>query len=505
MKKALSEHRYPFIAGILLLLLSGIGLYLRLYHLGRLSFWHDEIANFNYSRGDLQSVFQAIRLDPNMALYDLLASGWIHLFPQASDAKLRSLSVIFSVISIPAVYWLGKAILPKQKKGIAIGLVTAFLVTLNAFHVQYAQEFRAYSLIFLLTVLSTACFIKMVLVSDGEAHWIIGYALFSAAAVYSHFYTLFLIAAQWISLSYFLFQKPLRIDLFKRVLFSGLGIAVLVAPIGVTALQLGPGGIAWISLPTPQDLLNFYVEIAGNQGIPLLVLTIVFGLIGFLAGVGILLPANSINRWKYVLITCCLLLPVIFSLAGSWLLMPIFIDRYLFYTLPYLTLLVSTGIVSIGELGRKSLSLPPKNRLGLQLVVLAVFGFLSVQGLQNYYKNFQKEDLRKAADLLSAKCSNALRLYDVDFLERDVMNYDPSLISQEREWWKNVLDEKESPDQIVRTLPKDYDKVCLTVGPLPFKENAANQRKALQSAIRQVYPKLSTIKLYSLDIEIYRK
>ena len=84
----------------------------------------------------------------NMTLYYFLLRAWIHLGD--SEFVVRSLSVLFGVLTIPAVYFLAARLFDRPT-----GLTSAALLSVHSFHIHWSQETRAYTLLTLLLVLAT--------------------------------------------------------------------------------------------------------------------------------------------------------------------------------------------------------------------------------------------------------------------------------------------------------------------------------------------------------------
>ncbi len=102
---------------------------------------------------------------------------WLYL--GESEWILRSLSVVFGVATVPAVYILGMRLF-----GPKAGLISATLLSLHTFHVQNSQEGRSYALVTLL-VLSTYFFVRALEAPHNKKHWLT-YRLVSVVAVYAH-------------------------------------------------------------------------------------------------------------------------------------------------------------------------------------------------------------------------------------------------------------------------------------------------------------------------------
>ena len=75
----------------------------------------------------------------NMVLYYAMRRGWLHLGQR--EFAIRSLSALFGIASIPAIYKLGQRLFNTQS-----GLIAAALLAAHRFHIRYSQEARAYSL-----------------------------------------------------------------------------------------------------------------------------------------------------------------------------------------------------------------------------------------------------------------------------------------------------------------------------------------------------------------------
>jgi mannosyltransferase len=504
MKKYLFNHRSNIVVTCLLILMAGSGAYLRFYHIGKLSFWGDEIVTFVYSKDSFTQLGTILKTFPNMSFYYIFTHYWIRIFPNASDGTLRSLSAIFSVASIPAVFLLGRAFSTDRKKGSAIGLIAAFLITINAYHIQYAQEFRSYSLTFLLTTLSTFFLIKTIEDTESNHLWPTGYTLFTVAAVYSHLYSVFLVAAQAVTLPVLLLDKKKHLNHLKRILYCGIGMICLILPIAFVSFRAGTGGLAWISALTPEMVIDFFIEITGNQGLPLLALSLLFALIGLVSELGVGSQQDLTTRWKGILMASCFLLPVIAALVISIIMTPIFWDRYLLFVMPYIAVWVATGIVALAS-NRWKMKIDRFIFVPLTMGVLVLFALLSIKGIQYYYDDFQKEDLRATAQYLSTKCSDSLRLYLIPSLENDVLYYNSDLISQEDEWWNNTLQYHLDSDEIAASLPKEYSKVCLVLGPQPLGEMSNVQEKKVQAALQKEYPNRSKVDFFAVELEIYKR
>lgn len=496
------KNNRPFILFlIILVLITGLAAFLRFYEIGKQSFWLDEAATFSYSGGSFTDLVSIIKTDPNMSLFYVLTFIWIKVFPNATEGTHRALSAIFSVASIPVVFLLGRTMTSERKKAAVIGLIASFLVTVNAFHIEYAQEFRSYSLTFLLTSLSTYLFITAIENAEKRKQSFIWYTLITVAAVYSHFYAIFIIIAHALALLIFLFNKERLSIKLKPIILSGIVMACLLLPIIILAYFQRQDDISWVSKPTLGTVKTFVKLITGNQGEGLLLFYI------FFAGIGVLLrerlgfQKDQITRWKHILIVTALFIPVISALAISFLVYPIFIPKYLLYVMPYLAVLAAVGIMAVGSYAwskKKLRSIVLPAAIGL----LVVFGYFSFMGVKSYYQNPQKTDWRTASQLITTRCSDALRLYYAPYVDMSVLYYNPALTSQKADWWVDTLQSNPDVDQLAASLPNEYDQVCLVLAHAVDQ----NQQMVIQNALKRKYPDVSTIKYDKvLEIQIYKR
>jgi len=164
-----------------------VGTILRLYHLDFQSFWRDEMTAVQVA-GSLEQGFDQLRNDFHPPLYYFVLHFWIELFG-ASEAGLRLSSVIPGVAAIFFLFRLGHYLF-----GLRAGLIAAGIFTFSLFQIFYAQEARSYTMLVLLSILSTeACVLWLV---ERRRSQLIYYLVASTALVYIHHFGWFVLAAQ---------------------------------------------------------------------------------------------------------------------------------------------------------------------------------------------------------------------------------------------------------------------------------------------------------------------
>jgi uncharacterized membrane protein len=139
----------------LLALIAAVAAVLRFHSLAAKSFWFDEGVSVAIARLDWYNFARILwRREANMSLYYFLLHYWLHF--GGSEFFIRSLSVLFAIACVPVIFLLGRRLLDSR-----IGLIAAALLAVNAYHVQYSQEARGYSLMVLLCSLSSLYFLNV--------------------------------------------------------------------------------------------------------------------------------------------------------------------------------------------------------------------------------------------------------------------------------------------------------------------------------------------------------
>jgi uncharacterized membrane protein len=366
---------YPWLVLAVLVAAAAV---LRFHGLGQKSVWVDEAVSIEMARLDWYNFMRILwRHEANMALYTLSLRLWLPF--GETEAWIRTLSVIFSLATIPAVYVLGKKLFDPR-----VGLMGAFLLTINAFHVRYAQEARSYSLYPLLCVLSCIYFLKFL--QDPSPHNRRAHVLTSALAVYAHFFAGFVAVAQWLSLR-LLDQENIQ-QLTKK---NWRQFALSITPLVMFVATTGLGILRWIPRPGFSSLHINAILLTGAGGDKLLYL--------YLAACGVaLLPVTPAlfrrkrlpwEEWRYIFLAIWIFLPILaVFILSQW--KPCFLARYFIFTLPALGLLAAAGIARM--------------RFHLLMgAVLLVFAAWSLPSVYSYYRkdiDIAREDFRNATQYL---------------------------------------------------------------------------------------------------------
>jgi hypothetical protein len=164
---------------------------LRIPYLGNQSLWYDE--TFTHAIVTAPSIADAWdnvkSTEATPPLYYLLTWGFGKLFGIHSDAALRATAGIAGAASAPAAF----AAL-RRLTGERVALAAAALVAASPMLVWYSLDARAYALLVLLSLVSLWA-LSLILERPTRRRWL-AWALAAAAAIWTHYFAVFLVAAE---------------------------------------------------------------------------------------------------------------------------------------------------------------------------------------------------------------------------------------------------------------------------------------------------------------------
>jgi mannosyltransferase len=347
-----------------------LGFALAGYGLGAKSMWLDEAVSADHARLGLSSLWTVITShDPNMGLYYVLLHFWTRIFGY-SEVAVRSMTVVLAGCSVPVMYLLGRRLF-----GRTAGLVAALLLAMAPFFVQYEQTARAYALVVLLSLLSSYFFVAEL--ETPSRRTLISYVLTSVLAVYAHYFAVFVLLVQALTL----LAVRRRGALTTPWVSGAVAIVALCSPAAVFAHRAGTANISWISAPGLETLFHLPTDLAGGRFLALM--------LALLAGYGFTRALADRQGWQAGFLAAWLIVPVILVFAVSRLGRPLFVAYYLIIVLPAFLLLAATGVAK----------LPRREASWLAVAALVV---LSAVGVRDWYGRASLENYRDATHYVLA-------------------------------------------------------------------------------------------------------
>lgn len=155
---------------------------LRLYHLDFQCLSFDETFTQHLARTNASYIMEyAWTIDPNPPLFYLLSHAMINIFGDTAFV-IRFPSVIFSTLSIPVVYLIGK-----EYRNELLGLLVAATVAFSYNMIWFGQDARAYALVYLAFGVLVLSFLK--LCKTGNWKYYIPLTAAAVVALWSHAYS----------------------------------------------------------------------------------------------------------------------------------------------------------------------------------------------------------------------------------------------------------------------------------------------------------------------------
>lgn len=327
-------------------------------------------------------ILTVIAQDVHVPLYHFILHFWrVYLGDTVTSARLLSLA--FYLVSIPALYFLGKRAYSRP-----VGLFAALLLTLSPFMNWYGSEIRMYMLFTFLVILNQYFFVRIFQRKDSDHVWV-GYAVTAMLGVYSHYFFFLNLAAQ--AAFYFFNKKLFPPYAFARLATTAILVVLAFVPWVWYVVTLGTASYQDPLLPAPttvnlfstfsQFLFGFQSDHLNAFFLSLWPIMLILGILKLRKN------ARPAPETEYFLISVVMSTAAAFAVS---FVVPVFVSRYLIFTLPALYLLLASLIATY----------PPRlaRPLGILLVVV-MFGML-ISEIRNP-ETPVKEDYRSAAAYLT--------------------------------------------------------------------------------------------------------
>ena len=333
----LSEAAYWLTLGGIVLL----AIVLRVFAVEHQSIWYDEAFTIKIIENDYSEILSGrVRDNGNPPLYWVLAKAWATVGGR-TELGYRSLSVLLSVLTVPAVSSLGRKLLSAWA-----GLFAAFLLAISPFAIELGNEARTFALLQLLAVASTGAFVAWR--SQPGVGKLLCYAALIFLMGYSHYYAFAVPMAHGVSL---LFGAEGRRKIAPFILAIGLAAAAYLVwlPVFVQQLttpsNLSRYGDSWMTqfAATPLAMAFGRTFAWRDSSRALLAAGSLISLVAFVApAVGAIFAARYESKTR-ALLAGWWLAPIVAPFAACLLGVPMYGVRYATIGLPGFLLLVAAG------------------------------------------------------------------------------------------------------------------------------------------------------------------
>ena len=224
-----SQASGPSLTLIITLVILWVAFGVRLYRLEAQSIWWDEGHSIQMASAPITEIPTLPGMDVHPPGFFVTLHGWMAIAGQSKFA-LRYFSVGFSLLAVAWMLRFGRTL-----DRPTLGIWAALLMALSPFFVAYAQEMRMYAMVTCFALGSVYCLWQLLSSDAPKPHRaaLLGYILFTTAALYTHYFTLFLLSFENLLWLLWLLwgSSPARLRTRLRLwLGSQLAILVLFLP-----------------------------------------------------------------------------------------------------------------------------------------------------------------------------------------------------------------------------------------------------------------------------------
>jgi uncharacterized membrane protein len=255
-----------------------------------------------------------------------------------SEFGARLLSVLFSVAIVAWTYALATRLFDRR-----VGLVTAILLAVSPFHVEFAQEARMYALLALAAVASMHAFVTWF--QRVGVGWFLLYVAATTVMLYTHVYSVFMLGAQVVILVWWRNRPGGRRARLAWVAAQPVVLLLYSPWLVALAEQVARVQAAfWIPRPMVIQVLQPLWTYSGS--IPLTAVLVP------LAGFGVFrlwqgTRSDSSGALPLRIVIAWLATPIVLPFAISFVSAPIFLPKYTIAASVPFFMLVAAGVVHL--------------------------------------------------------------------------------------------------------------------------------------------------------------
>lgn len=479
---------------ILLFTLFVFCLAIRIAFISQKNLWFDEVFSWHLSMASFYDIIVRTANDIHPPLYYFTLKIWNFALGD-SVVSMRMLSALFTSGAVFFLYPICRRFMDPFQSFMVI-----LLYSLSPLNLYYSQEVRMSAMNLFLNLGSVFFLIKLTdsippatrFYKDRTA---VFYTLFTAAALYTHYFSFFILIAELVFIIYYYFRSPKELKTFIYI----------IAAVGVLYLAWVPDllthftrGQSWRTPQNVSAVFNEYLNYSKDLSLGLyyyyadyrvMEYLKYFIYIFFAASIIVVFMRNKPLSNKYLnLVLLAMFAPLLLAGLLSFN-QKIEFYRYLSILVPYISIVVVYGFMN-------SISKPAG------IVILILFMLVNIYGINTHFRfNFKNDDYRALISDVESKFKPGERIYVEPHYNGWVIDYykkqeklnlpGPAYV---RYGWGEVMDSinVQKPESFWVVL--DYSAVDTS--------RYSSYRSELNSKFREVYR--NTYFLAPAKVELYR-
>lgn len=375
-----------------LILILALASALRFYHLDFQSAWLDEIYTLNVASPNqtFGNLISEVNLKEGFPyLYFISLKILFSIFGHTIFVA-RFFSAFFGVLSVFAIYKLGKELLTKEA-----GLFAATLLSINEYNLYISQDARPYTL-YLFAVIFSFFFLSKLLKENSRKNAVF-YGLSVGLVLSSNFFSFINVLSQMVIIGFYfmLTDKTKRITDLKNYMISGVIALVILLPNYNIIIKLFGFKTFWAAKPTPDSFSLLFKELLGNSEMTLFIFTPLF--LCFLIHLfqqKDCYDKNSLIENKFLFSSIMFFVwifgCILFLFIKSYGEVSLIITRYFTSIIPVLFLVLGFGLYLI------------KNRFVRIILITSItaFTFTNIFAVKHYYDSTSKTQFKETSDFV---------------------------------------------------------------------------------------------------------
>jgi len=389
---------------ILLFTMFVLCLAIRLAFITQKNLWFDEVFSWHMSLGSFYDIIVRTSNDIHPPLYYFTLKIWNFIFGD-SVVSMRLLSAIFTSAAVFFMYPLCKRIMSPPQ-----AFMVLLLYSFSPLNLYYSQEVRMAAMNLFLNVGSVYFLMKLTDVSHNH-HRIFKdkystlYLTFTAAALYTHYFSFFILAAEVIYIIAINLKSRRQILSYIYIWLGVLAVYLLWLPDLITHMRRGQ---SWRVPQTFMQVLAEYVNYVRDLNLGLYYyytdldlvkyITYFAALLILLALIGALIYKNRSRNNTVLLLLLVLFVPLILAGILSFR-QKIEFYRYLSILVPFISIFIVYGVTKW--------KFKP-----IAYILLFVYFTINVYGITIHYSfKFKNDDYRRLIEQINTYYKVGDRIY----------------------------------------------------------------------------------------------